>query len=88
MPSNYENTLKLCQNYKNKFSLPKRLIDSSFEAMKFDLSNVEVLQPLPNLTREERVALQRLKHTCSVLKDGCMLIGLAPPENWDSASTA
>ena len=47
VPSNCEKALtKLCQNYKNRFSLPKRserLIDCSFEAMKYDLSNVEVL---------------------------------------------
>ena len=47
--SNYENALtKLCQNYKNRFSLPKRskrLIDCSFEAIKYDLSNVEVMSP-------------------------------------------
>ena len=43
------------------------MIDCSFEAMKFDISNVEVLHPLPNLTRTERVALQHLKKNKKII---------------------
>ena len=62
---NYKNALeKLRWKHKNKFSLPnrsQRLIDCSFEAIGYDLSNTEIVQPVPNLTRAERLALHRLE---------------------------
>ena len=61
----YEKALtKLCHKFKNRFSLPnrsQRLIDYNFEAIGYDLSKTEIVQPIPNLTKAERLALYRLK---------------------------
>ena len=59
-----ETLTELCDRYKNRFSLPnrsERLIDCSFEAIRYDLSKAEILQPEPNLTKAERLALRDLK---------------------------
>ena len=62
---NYERSLKKTENrYKNRFSLPTRsdrLIDCSFEALRYDLCCLRVLQPIQNITKAERKALYRLK---------------------------
>ena len=67
----FENTLtKLCDRYKNRFSLPnrlERLINCSFEAIRYDLSKAELLQPEPNLTKAERLALRTLKKNKNII---------------------
>ena len=60
----------LCDRYKKRFSLPnrsKRLIDCSFEAIRFDLSKLETLQPKPNLSKAERRALRDLKRNENIV---------------------
>ena len=64
---NYENGLAkvhVCHRYKNRFSLPirsERLIDCNFEAIRYDLSSAEILQPEANLAKAERSTPYRLK---------------------------
>ena len=57
---NHERSLKKLKNrYKSRFSLPTRsdrLIDCSFEAIRYDLCNLRILQPIQNITKAERKA--------------------------------
>ena len=67
----FENALEnLCHKYKNRFSLPnrsERLLDCSFEAIRYDLSRAEILQPEPYLTKAERLALHGLKKNKNII---------------------
>ena len=67
------------------------MIDCSFEAIGYDLSNAEIIQPIPNLTKAERLALYCLRKnespiitkadkgdtTCTVVMDTSHLAELA-----------
>ena len=68
---NHERCLtKLRARYKYRFSLPtrtERLIDCTFEGIKYDLANTKILRPRTNLTKKERTALYRLKKNKDII---------------------
>ena len=68
---NHEKSLsKLRDRHKHRFSLPtrtERLIDCTFESIKYNLSNTKILRPRTNLTKKERKALFGLKKNKDII---------------------